>query len=65
MANIVADVLIFLANDLKKALKDNGILILSGILDKYEDKVLKSYADCEIIEKIDQDEWVSFIVKKR
>lgn len=65
VANIVADVLIFLANDLKKALKDNGILILSGILDKYEDKVLKSYADCEIIEKIDQDEWVSFIVKKR
>lgn len=65
VANIVADVLIFLANDLKKALKDDGILILSGILDKYEDKVLKSYSDCEIVEKIYQDEWVSLIVKKR
>ncbi|WP_304546193.1 50S ribosomal protein L11 methyltransferase [Sulfurimonas microaerophilic] len=65
VANIVADVLIFLANDLKKALKDDGILILSGILDKYEDKVLKSYSDCEIVEKIYQDEWVSLVVKKR
>lgn len=65
VANIVADVLIFLANDLKKALKEDGILILSGILDKYEDKVLKAYTDCEIVEKIDQDEWVSLVVKKR
>ena len=65
VANIVADVLIFLANDLKKALKDNGILILSGILDRYEDKVLKSYLDCDIVEKIYQDEWVSLLVKKR
>lgn len=65
VANIVADVLIFLANDLKKALKDNGILILSGILDKYEDKVLNAYTDCEIVEKIYQDEWVSLVVKKR
>ncbi len=65
VANIVADVLIFLANDLKKALKDDGILILSGILDKYEDKVLKAYTDCEIVEKIHQEEWVSLIVKKR
>lgn len=65
VANIVADVLVFLANDLKKVLKDDGILILSGILDKYEDKVLKAYEDCEIVEKIYQDEWVSLIVKKR
>ncbi|MDH4945055.1 50S ribosomal protein L11 methyltransferase [Sulfurimonas sp. C5] len=65
VANIVADVLIFLANDLKKALKENGILILSGILDKYEDKVISAYTDCEIVEKINQDEWVSLVVKKR
>jgi ribosomal protein L11 methyltransferase len=35
VANIVADVLTFIAKDLKKALKEDGILILSGILDKY------------------------------
>lgn len=65
VANIVADVLTFIAQDLKEALKENGILILSGILDKYEDKVLKFYQDCQIIEKIAQDEWVTLILKRK
>ena len=65
LANIVADVLVFLASDLKKATKSQGVLILSGILDKYESKVLRMYQDCEIVEKITQDEWVSLILKKR
>jgi len=66
IANIVADVLTFIAKDLKRALKDNNsILILSGILDKYEKKVLGSYKDCEIVEKITQDEWVSLVLKKK
>ena len=64
VANIVADVLTFIANDLKKVLKDNGILILSGILDKYESKVLKFYKDFEIVQKITQDEWVTLILKQ-
>ncbi|MCW8895849.1 MAG: 50S ribosomal protein L11 methyltransferase [Sulfurimonas sp.] len=64
VANIVADVLTFIANDLKSVLKDNGILVLSGILDKYEEKVLKFYKDFEIIEKIAQDEWVTLILKQ-
>ncbi len=65
VANIVADVLTFIANDLKKALKPNAVLVLSGILDKYEAKVLSFYKDCELIEKITQDEWVTLIVKKK
>ncbi|SMP88364.1 [LSU ribosomal protein L11P]-lysine N-methyltransferase [Epsilonproteobacteria bacterium SCGC AD-308-O04] len=65
VANIVADVLTFIAKDLKNALKDNGILILSGILDKYEVKVLNFYKDCEILERISQDEWVTLVLKKK
>jgi len=65
VANIVADVLTFIAKDLKSALKDDGILVLSGILDKYEKKVLSFYKDCEVVERIAQDEWVTLIVKKR
>jgi len=65
VANIVADVLTFIANDLKKALKDNAILVLSGILDKYETKVLNFYKDCEVVEKITQDEWVTLILKRK
>lgn len=64
VANIVADVLIFIANDLKSVVKEDGILILSGILEKYESKVLKFYQDFEILEKIAQDEWVTFILKQ-
>lgn len=63
VANIVADVLTFIANDLKKALKSDGILVLSGILDKYETKVLSFYKDCEIVKKIAQDEWITLILK--
>jgi len=65
VANIVADVLTFIANDLKKALKDDAVLILSGILDKYEKKVLNFYKDCDVIEKIAQDEWVTLILKRK
>jgi len=65
VANIVADVLTFIANDLKKAMNDDAILVLSGILDKYEEKVLKFYKDCEVIEKIAQDEWITLILKKQ
>ena len=65
VANIVADVLTFIANDLKKVLKENGILILSGILDKYESKVLQFYKECELVERIAQEEWVTLILKKK
>ncbi|MEA1983612.1 MAG: 50S ribosomal protein L11 methyltransferase [Campylobacterota bacterium] len=63
VANIVADVLTFIASELKNALKSDGILVLSGILDKYESKVLNFYKDCELIEKIQQDEWITLILK--
>ena len=66
IANIVADVLIFLQKELKNALKDkDSLLILSGIMDKYEQKVLASYSDCEVVERIAQEEWVSLVLKKK
>ncbi len=63
IANIVADVLIFIEKDLKRALKKDGVLILSGILDKYEAKVLRAYKNYELIEKVPQEEWVTLILK--
>ncbi len=65
IANIVADVLVFIASDLKRLLKENGTLVLSGILDKYEDKVLKAYSDCSVKERIQRDEWVTLIIAKK
>ena len=64
VANIVADVLTFIAKDLKNALVDNGVLILSGILDKHENKVLAFYKEYEILERIAQDEWITLVLRR-
>jgi len=63
VANIVADVLTFIAKELKAALKEDGILVLSGILDKYEDKVMNFYKDCVVVKRIPEDEWVTLVLK--
>ena len=63
VANIVADVLIFLAKDLKARTKDNGYLLLSGIMNNYKDKVLKKYNEFLIEEIIEDREWVTILLK--
>lgn len=62
IANIVADVLVFIAKELKQALRPEGILILSGILDKYEAKILEAYDDMNVVERLLNDEWVTLVV---
>jgi ribosomal protein L11 methyltransferase len=64
IANIVADVLVMISNDLKKITNDNGIIILSGIMEQHKQKVLKKFLDCELLEEIQQNEWVTLVVKK-
>jgi len=65
VANIVADVLVFIASDLKKRLRDGGTLILSGIMDKYEDKVLRAYKTYTLSERIVENEWVTLVLTKK
>jgi ribosomal protein L11 methyltransferase len=62
VANIIADILIFIANDLKS--KVNGYLILSGIIDKYKNKVLQKYKEFELVEEIPENEWVTLVLKR-
>ncbi len=54
-----------IASDLKKCLKDDGILILSGILDKHIDRVLGKYKDLEQLDLIHQNEWISVVLRKK
>lgn len=61
VANIVADVLAMISNDLKKCMKENGILILSGILDKHLSKVENKYKDLKQLEVIQKNEWVTLV----
>jgi len=64
IANIIADVLRFIAKDLKSACKEDGILILSGILDKKEDLVVESFKELTLAKRILKDEWVTLVYKK-
>jgi ribosomal protein L11 methyltransferase len=64
IANIIADVLRFIAKDLKTACKEDGLLILSGILDKKEELVKESFKDLKLETRTLKDEWVTLIYKK-
>lgn len=63
IANIVADVLVMIASDLKKCLNENGVLIISGILDKHINRVLSKFNDLEQIKLIHKNEWMSVVFK--
>jgi len=64
IANIIADVLRFIASDLKSATKSGGTLILSGILDTKLALVLPSFLELKLIEQKQKDEWVTLIYYK-
>ena len=64
IANIIADVLKFISKDLKAAVKEDGYLILSGILDKKEASVLHAYEELHLEDRILKDEWVTLVYKK-
>ncbi len=64
IANIIADVLRFIATELQSATKKGGYLILSGILDKKEESVKASFDKMQLQERILKDEWVTLIYKK-
>lgn len=64
VANIIADVLVMLAGDLMKAVKPGGLLVLSGVLDKYESRIKTRFGAMELQEMYVKDEWHTFIFKK-
>jgi ribosomal protein L11 methyltransferase len=61
VVNIVADVLKFIYKDLKRVIKRNGILILSGILETKEREVTEFYKDLKLLKRKEKDEWVTLI----
>ncbi len=65
IANIVADILVMIASDLKKCLDKDAILIVSGILDKHENKVKNKFKDLEELEVISENEWLTIVYKNK
>ncbi len=64
VANIIADILVMLSSDLKISVKKDGYLILSGILDKYIDKVEKKFSTMKLIKKYKKNEWFTLVFKR-
>ncbi|MDR3345997.1 MAG: 50S ribosomal protein L11 methyltransferase [Campylobacteraceae bacterium] len=64
VANIVADVLLMLEKDLRDALLQDGVLILSGILNKYENSVKKAYGALTLIDEFIVGEWHTLVYKR-
>ena len=62
VANILADIIVALPLD--SYLKKEGILILSGILEKYTNKDLDKFKNLELLTQNNYEEWVTLTFKK-
>ena len=65
VANIIADVILILEKEIKKHLKENAILILAGILDKYEARIKNKFQNLELIDDFKFNEWISLVYQKK
>ena len=65
-ANILHNVLYEIMPDLKRIMKPNGKMALSGILDEKKDIVLEAIEknSLKILQTNHQDQWISFVVEK-
>ena len=64
IANIIADVILIINKDLKSAVKADGILILSGIIDKYFHKIEDKFSDFKTLENIKKGEWHTLVLQR-
>ena len=62
VVNILADIIVALPLD--SYLKKEGVLILSGILEKYTNKVLDKFKNLELLTQNNYEEWVTLTFKK-
>jgi len=63
VANIIADVLIFIYKDIEKTAQNR--LILSGIINKYKEKVMNKYSKSfKVVNTIKKNEWVTLILER-
>ena len=63
LANIQKNILLEILDDLKMKIKENGMLILSGLLLKDEEEIMISYSDSgfTFVEKSVKDDWISLV----
>lgn len=66
VANIVADAIIFLSQNIKEFMKDNAVYIVSGIIDSRINDVKESIVDSfDIIEENFENGWYCLVLKSK
>jgi len=63
-ANIIAEILCDLKDDLLKLMGKNGFLILSGILAEREDLIKKAFKDLRLIKEKKSREWHAYVYSR-
>jgi ribosomal protein L11 methyltransferase len=63
MANILAPVLISMADDLKRVVRPGGALVISGILADRHDHVLDALTPLSPVESLEHDGWISIVLR--
>ncbi len=66
VANIVADIIIRMLPDISKYVKEDGAIILSGIISMREDEVLSSIRECgyKVVREARENDWLALMIKK-
>lgn len=65
-ANIVADVIILLTNDIRQFLKPGAVYLISGIIDTREQDVLAAIEkDFEILQRREEKGWVAMALRSK
>ncbi|WP_027326949.1 50S ribosomal protein L11 methyltransferase [Helicobacter pametensis] len=64
VANILASILGMLKGDFDRKLRENGTLILSGILEEYKEEILRRFADYEVVKILAKGEWIALKLVK-
>ncbi len=66
-ANITADILMRFSKSIGKHLRQNGTIVLSGIIDTRLDEVIQCYEDAgyEIVERMAMDDWRALKLKQK
>ncbi|MCB1118421.1 MAG: 50S ribosomal protein L11 methyltransferase [Chlamydiia bacterium] len=64
VANILCNVLIFLADDITATVRPSGTLILSGLLIHEEDAIAAAYPDFSLSESFVEGDWLTLVLRK-
>jgi ribosomal protein L11 methyltransferase len=59
VANIIARILIAIADDLTAGVKPGGLLLLSGIIEPREAETRAAFSKLELIEQNQIEDWIS------